>query len=236
MKKSVLICFPVLTAALILSSCLSYDLEDTGFADALIIVKTNETQTLYGLSLHTFSTKSISSVSAFPRSQPDITYNLTPYQNLKTDYVYETPAGSFSSVLPVTGDYIFKVNYSNGDTLTFINKLNSDIVMPPVIKKCSFNTSLQGVEIEWNTVENDDFYNVKMMDEQGKVIFVSPVFYPITTSYTLREDTQGWQLSSRPAEEAQVTVEVSSFRMESGGGNNHFQATGRSTQTITWGP
>ena len=235
MKTIFQITVPGLLAILFLVSCGNKDTERTGFGDAVIVVGSRGGTTVFGLNLHAFSTDKITSVIAYATDKPAETYTLVPWENLSTDFVYETPSAKFNATIPVTGEYRFKVNFTNGDTLTYTNKLTSVVVMPPQISKCSFRTAEKLIDLEWNAVENASFYNLKMYDSQGQIVFISPLFVQNRTTYTFGENSQGWQVNQIPANNAQMTIEVSTYLLEPGANGTLYQATGRTVSQVTWG-
>ena len=235
MKRLLFFLFPVLVISLFLISCNEDDQEHTGFCDAMIIVRTVGPQTLYGLNLHLFSLNPVSSVTATAKEQPSATFELSAFQNLSTEFMYETPVNLFSSGLPQTGDYYFKVKFSNGDTLTYTDNLSKETVLPPGIVKCNFKPAEKEIELEWSKVENASFYNIKLFDSKGVAVFVSPLFVTSYTSYTFGTGTQGWQVTKYPENNSVMTVEVTSYLLESSGELTDYQSAGRSVATVVWG-
>jgi hypothetical protein len=233
MKRLKYILVAIVTGAVVLTGCSGDNSEQEAFGDASVVVKRTGSTNIYGLNLHAFNTTKMSSATAYLKSKPTIAYTLEPYQNLLTDYIFETAPNSFTTTIPAAGDYIFKVKFFNGDTVTYTNTLAGDIVLPPELVKCSFNTTLKLVETEWKQVDNASFYNVKLYDSKGLALFVSPLFVSSRTSYSFGLNAQGWQTSNLASINTQLTLTISSYLVESGINSTLFQATGRtSTQVV----
>ncbi len=234
MKRIFQLLIPGFLAAAFLVSCKGKNAEKTGFGDAVIVARSSGGKTMFGLNLHAFSTDKMTSVTAYAASLPADAYTLTPWENLSTEYLYETSSDLFTTTIPVTGEYRFRVNFAGGDTITYTDKLTTEVVLPPQIIRCSFRPAEKLLDLEWSQVDNASFYNMKLYDSEEKILFISPLFVTSRTTYTFGENSQGWQVTQFPANKAPVTIEVSTYLLEPGANGALYQATGRTVTQVAW--
>jgi hypothetical protein len=218
-----------------LNSCIDSDIDPVGYGDAFILVEISGQDTLMGLGLHAFSYSEFTTVNVQHETDISKSYTLQAYLGYAQDFVWSTPRNEYSRALPVAGDYIFSATFRGGHTQVFYDKLYATVVYPPKLTKCLYNSDNQKVEVEWDRVSNADSYNVKLLNTDGDILFVSPVFNRITDIYIFDKSTQGWQTSSFPTVGQNVTVEVASYLLEVGANGNELQSVGKSRQVITWG-
>jgi hypothetical protein len=232
MKFSILF---LLTIPLLMSSCIDSETDPVGFGDAFILVEIVDQDTLMGLGLHAFSYSEFSSVSVQVTGHEDLVYTLQPYLGFKQDYVWNTPLAQYTSEPPVSGSYVFNATFKGGQTQTFSDMLNTAVVYPPEITSCEYVATSDLVDVEWETVTSADSYNVKLLAENGDILFVSPVFNRVTDNYSFGKTTQGWQTSTYPTNGQAVIVEVAAYLIEPGASNNELQSIGKAKSPIVWG-
>jgi hypothetical protein len=191
--------------------------------------------TVVGLGLHAFSYSEFKKVEVTVSGNSSLKYNLGPYLNYKQDYIWSTPGGDFGKTLPLAGEYLFNAVFTDDQTLVFYDRLTSDYILPPKIKSCVFNLQQRVAEVEWEKVRLADAYNVKLLDQTGKILFVSPTYNNAITFYTFGPDTQGWQTStSQPADGQIVIVEVAAYLTEALTDQNELQCISKTRTEITW--
>ncbi len=225
----------LLALILLVSSCVDTETDPMGFGDAFILVEIVDQDTLMGLGLHAFSYSEFSSVNVQVTGHEDLVYTLQPYLGFKQDFVWNTPLAQYTKERPVNGDYVFNATFKGGQTHTFFDVLQTTVVYPPVIKKCEYLASSSQIDVEWETVTNADSYNVKLLNENGDILFVSQVFNRVTDKFFFGKTTQGWQTSNYPASGQGVIVEVTAYLLEPGGSRNELQSVGKSKHPVIWG-
>jgi hypothetical protein len=231
LKIASLVFFPML-----LSSCIDNEVDLSGFGDAYILVEVNGQDTLKGLGLHAYSYTEFKSVVVNVTGNQSLTYTLTPYLDFKQDYLYTTPLYQFSKTLPTAGNYVFNATFTDGQSLAFSDLLTSDYIDVPKIKRCVYTKVTSTVDVEWEKVKLADAYNVKLIDQSGKILFVSPAYNNATITYSFGTGTQGWQSStSVPAEGQVVKVEVAAYLMEPTTAQDELQCISKIRTEITWG-
>jgi hypothetical protein len=218
------------------TSCFDNEVDLTAYGDAYILVEMNGQDTLKGLGLHAYSYSEFKSVSVTVPGNVSDPYLLSPYLDYHQDFIYTTPLTQYSKTLPVAGDYVFSAIFTDNNSLMFSDKLTSDFIAPPKIKSCSFIKANEHVVVEWNEVKNAGAYNVKLLDQSGKILFVSPVYSSSTVNYTFGTTTKGWQsTTSYPAENQVVKVEVAAYLLEASLEQNELQCISKSGAEIVWG-
>ncbi len=215
-------------------SCLKEE-DYEGFGDAYFVVEKVEQDTLKGLVLHAFSYSEFLSVTVTLQGNQDIRYELKPYLGYNQDFVWKTPANQLSTSLPATGDYVFNAIFNGGQTSTFYDKLTPEYILPPVIDVCEYVSTVKRVDVEWRDVAKADVYNVKLLNMNDSVLFVSEVYNSNITNFSFGESTRGWQTSSYPAKGQQVKVEVAAYLLEPGKSLDEIQAVSKSRRIIVWG-
>jgi hypothetical protein len=222
--------------SLLLSSCIDNEVDLTGFGDAYILVEVNGQDTVKGLGLHAYSYSEFKSVVVNVTGNQSLTYTLAPYLDLKQDFVYTTPLSQYAKTLPATGEYIFSAVFTDGRTLALYDRLTTDIISSPKVTRCAYVKQSAAVEVEWEKVKLADAYNVKLIDQSGKILFVSPAYNNSTTTYSFGSNTQGWQAStSVPAEGQVLKVEVAAYLMEPTLVQDELQCISKTRSEITWG-
>jgi hypothetical protein len=222
--------------SLLLFSCIDNEVDLTGFGDAYILVEVNGQDTVMGLGLHAYSYTEFKSVVVNVTGNQSLTYTLTPYLDFKQDYLYTTPLSQFSKNLPAAGTYVFTATFTDGQSLALSDLLTSDYIKPAKIKRCTYTKQTSQVDVEWEKVKLADAYNVKLIDQSGKILFVSPAYNNGTITYSFGPGTEGWQSStSVPAEGQVVKVEVAAYLMEATLAQDELQCISKTRAEITWG-
>lgn len=225
----------LLALSVSLGSCLSTDDPLTGYGDAYIIVETSGQDTLKGLGLHAFSYAEFSEVTAVAPGSAAVPYTLQAYLGYKQDFILETPRGEFTKMLPLTGTYLFSAKFTDGQLLNFSNELYTDVILPTVIKTAVYNITGQRVDVTWGSVLRANSFNVKLIDSEGKTLFLSPELNNSVTEISIARDTQGWQTADLPAQGNTLTVEVAAYLKEKNSSMNRLQCISRARTTVVWG-
>ncbi len=236
MKRNYLVkAFAMLVASASLVSCIEDSDELSANGDAFVVVQKVGQDTLMGLGLHAFSWVEFTSVTVAPPDNSALRYNLAAYQGYKQDFYWETPITEYDSDLPLAGDYLFSAVFTDGQTLAFSDKLAAGYLNPPLIKSCVYENGTGQVKVEWGSLANAQSYNVKLIDAEGIIRFVSPEYNSATTDYAFSKNTQGWQSTEYPASGDVVTIEVAAYLKENGPSDANLQCISKAGKVITWG-
>lgn len=225
----------LLIASMFFVSCFKDEVDYVGYGDAYVIVEKSGENVVKGLGLHAFSYSDFSGVKvAIPGSTSD-SVQLTSYLGYKQDYFWETPDEEFGTATPPAGDYVFSAVFADGHKLVFSNKLTSATILPPLIKMAEYVVSGEKVDTEWEIVSNADIYNVKLINDEEKVIYVSPELNAFATNWSFGKNTNGWQTNVYPVSGQILKVVVTAYLMEDGNSMGRLQAISRSESQIVWG-
>ncbi len=220
---------------LLFTSCFDSGVDLEGYGDAYILVSSDGQDSLKGLGLHAFSYSEFSSVMVSLTENPDTSFTLNPYMGYKQDFVYLTPKERYSESLPPAGDYVFNATFSDGESLKFFDKLTNEIIFPPEILLCAWVAANERVDVKWETVDKATYYNIKLLNMAGELLFVSPAYNSYATNYSFGLSSQGWISSVQPAAGDMVKVEVAAYMTEGESNEDNLQCISRSVREIRWG-
>ncbi|MDP4205299.1 MAG: hypothetical protein Q8859_04820, partial [Bacteroidota bacterium] len=132
MKKGKLIVLLSLFAGMALTSCLSSsDTTKQISGDASIEIKANvvgqTTTYLYAPTFYVQSTFAATKAIAYLKNDPSVSYNLTTLNAGGTLWSYVPASTEYKETKPTEGDYIFKVKFTDGDSLLTTDLLSSSI-------------------------------------------------------------------------------------------------------------
>jgi len=236
MKTNILIrVLLIFFLSVLMVGCFENDVELSGYGDAFILVEYNNLDTLKGLGLHAYSYSEFAAVNVTLKDNTTLSYTLDSYLGYKQDFYYNTPLTQYTKTIPLSGDYIFHATFTDGQLLEFYDRLTSDYILPPEITVCQYVVSNSRVDVTWKSVTKATFYNVKLLDGTGKILFVSPVYDSYTTDYSFSKNSQGWQTSTYPEDGQNVTVELAAYLLEPGSTDNELQSISKTKKVIIWG-
>ena len=185
--------------------------------------------------MHAYSSSEFATVTVTLKDNTALSYSLESYLGYKQDFTYGTPLAQYSKSIPLTGDYIFHATFTDGQILEFYDKLTGDYILPPEITLCQYVVSYSRVDLTWKSVTKATLYNVKLLDDTGKIIFVSPEYDSYTTDYSFSKTSQGWLTSTYPTDGQNVTVELAAYMVEPGSTDGSLQSISKSRKVIVWG-
>lgn len=217
-----------------LVSCLAEE-NPNGYGDAFIVAEMVGQDTLKGLSLHAFANTDFSSVTVNQSGNMAKTYVLSPYMGYRQDFMWNTPVSQLSRNLPATGDYVFNATFKDGQSQILYDKLATDYLLPPEMKVCEYILSSDKINVEWSAVPKANVYNIKLINLNDSVLFVSEVFNSGLTKFSFGKNTPGWQSATVPLTGQNVNIEIAAYLLESVSSLNQLQAVSKTHKTITWG-
>ncbi len=219
---------------MLLASCLDSGVDLDGYGDAYILVSSDGKDSLAGLGLHAFSYSEFASVKVTVHGNAELEYNLEPYLGYKQDFIWLTPKAEYSNTIPATGDYVFTATFADGQTMTFFDKLTNEVILPPKIVHCDYAEAQERVEVEWELVPGAGYYNVKLLNGEGELLFVSPAYNSMTNNYAFSQSSQGWLSSVLPLGGDTVSVEVAAYLLEPQSSMDYLQCISRTACELVW--
>ena len=218
-----------------LIACENDEPATVAYGDAYITVKVVEQDTVYGLFLHAYSNKNFIKVSVSPDEDTDITYELSSASAFKNEFYYETDEDKYQQSIPQTGNYTFSATIEGNEPISFSDKLTDDTIDPPAIVECIYDETDKRIELEWEKDNDADIYNIRIYDEDDKMVFSSAGFEHKDERINITSSTQGWLNSYTPSDGKTYTVELNAYLFESVRVNMDIQCKSSSTHDIVWG-
>lgn len=224
-----------------LVSCESEDIAFDPSVDAFIVTKTVENEgqvdTLYGLALHAFGNKAITSVDVTLTNDAEASFALDAYFGNPYDFYYETPEAEFTAEKPVLGDYNFTVLAESGEEEVMSDKLLEDAIYPTDLLEASYDEEKEETTLTWNEIEDADYFVIRVYDEEDKLVF-SPsraIGNGDMTEYSFKANTSGWLNGTVPSVGKNFRVELNSYMYESGQQGINLQTKTINEISIVWG-
>jgi len=215
-----------------LSSCNDEEIIASASGDVFITVKVEENDTLYGLAMHGFGNKNLSSITSIDEN--NTLYTLDSYYGSSYEYFYETDDESLSESIPGIGDYTFAFTFENGETDSDIDELTEDCIYPTTITTCEYDSTEEEISLEWDTNSDADFIVIYLNDENGDTTFISNSIDGSTTSYSISSDTEYWG-DYTPVEGEEYTVTIYTYLYETDEEDLNIQCRAENTSTVIWG-
>lgn len=229
--------FKILTIVLLtllVASCNKEENQATGVGDVLIVAKKSGANTVYGISIYSYTFSSFKSVTVVSTVAPEKTYTLKAYQNYKTNFYYETPDAEFTATKPAATTFNFSAIFENGVTHEFQDILTDKFLDVPVIEKCEYSTTNHKLDINWATLTNADSYAINILD--GSTTVFGSLEQPNTVkSYSISENGGGWASGFTPISGKTYKVKILAFLYEPNGTSYNVQATSVAETTVVWG-
>ncbi len=213
-----------------LNACVDSDFIKESGADFFIEVKSGSEGEVYANNYIVTGNYAISAVTVtLPNSSETI--NMEAANQFNYSFVRIAEDIDFSSGLPVTGNFLVTVEYSDGEILTISEEITTDVISPANILKAEWNDANNGYEVAWNNVENADLYIVRLIRSDDVTVFNSP-YIENDTTYTISPQGSGWDTNFSPSGN-NLQLEISAYLLEEND-NNSIQAVSRIDQDSQW--
>jgi hypothetical protein len=229
--------FKILTIVLLtilVASCMKEENQATGVGDVLIVAKKSGANTVYGISIYSYTLSSFKSVTAVSTAAPTKTYTLKSNQNYKTNFYYETPDAEFTATKPAATTFNFSFIFENGVTHEFQDILTDKSLEVPVIEKCEYNATKHLLEVSWAALTDADSYAINILDG-STTVFGSLELDNKVKSYSISENGGGWASGFTPVSGKTYKVKILAFLYEPNGTSFHVQASSVAETTVVWG-
>ncbi|NQU87223.1 MAG: hypothetical protein HQ541_15825 [Mariniphaga sp.] len=237
MKNILKIISILVVAALFLNtSCKVGEFNPGAQGDARIITLVTPNDTLFGLGLYAYTTGQFYSVSAYYTGATSGVYNLEPFNNSTYDYYYETPIEEMTGELPDAGEYIFDVEFKEGEFKTVSDYLTDEFVLPPFITLCEFNTDIDRIAISWANIVDEGLLKFNVYNQQRELLYASSSIDKSAIIFTFGYNSNTWEIEESPEVGEELILEIVFYTFELiNGGALNTQAVGIIEKTITWG-
>jgi len=225
---------------LVLSMAISCDKkndEDTTISgDVVIVSKKSGDNTVYALAYYAYSFSSMKSVTVTGIAN-STQVNLISTSTSASDYFAKEPTDNdFSTTKPLQDTFTFNAVFNSGSTSVAQDDLTSVILDPVTILSCQYNLANARAEFSWSALANADSYSIAILDDSGKIVFVSNAFANTNTQVNLTASTSGWS-ANNPATGKTYTVRIFAYKYEDSTNftSDNIQSTSYSQSTVVWG-
>lgn len=220
--------------AVFMASCFKADDQATGVGDALIVTKKTGSNTVYGISLYTYTYSSFQSVKAVSSAETGKTYTLKVNQGYKTNFYYETPEAEFTTTKPAASTFNFSAIFENGVSNEFQDALSDKVLPLPSIDTCKYNSKSGVLEVSWATVAGANSYAISILDG-STTVFGSAELANTSKTFSISANGAGWVSGIKPLSGKTYTVRLLAFLYEAEPNVYNVQATSVAEKTVVWG-
>lgn len=207
-------------------------------ADAYVVKKMIDEEVQFGVALFAYGNKAIARATVDPPTgAADDSFELEPAESSVYTYYKEPAADDFTPTFPIEGQYVFDVESEDGETLQETDLLENGLLEIPVITDATYHSGDESMNVEWEAPEIADGHVVKMLDEEGEVIFLSYTLIATADEYDINQGSGNWNGTASTGQT--YTLQVQAFTYESGVSQENLLynikeiATGE--MEITWG-
>ncbi len=217
------------------SSCNEENDDYTVTGDAVVIAKTSGTSTVYAMAYYAYASNSLKTVSVQSVLDPSNKVELASNGLYTTNFIKDPDDADFSTTKPSSDTFTFSAVFENGNTYETTDVVSSDILEPPTIEKCTYNTEKAYAEFSWTALTNADSYVISVYDGAGAVVFRSSEVSSTVTSGYLSASATGWS-SGYPVSGATYKVRILAFKYENSTNPSsyHVQSTSYSETSLLW--
>lgn len=227
----------LLAAPLMMTSC--NDDEPEAFealADVYYISQMSDGELQYGTYYYAYGNGPINSVTVTLPGGDEV--ELDESFNTGTTWANEPDSADFSSDLPEEGNFLFNVVSENGESLQVTEMLEVDSLAIPAFTKTEYGDNTFGYSLEWNDVEGADAYLVRIIDEDGEIIYNSYTINGDVNEYEMLQETTGYWDESPSANET-YTFQILAYSFDDDADASNYvyniQQISMGETTIVWG-
>jgi hypothetical protein len=211
-KRKILPIAFVVSITLLLFSCLEEDAPLTAYGDVFIESIQKGDSIYYGVYFWTYSSGKLAKVTV-NREGVDEKIVLDSLAGRYT-YSHIPDSTEFKTTKPAKSNYIFNVDFENGEKYEMADLLDSSALKPVVIKECYFDSTHENLVIDWEGNSLALRYRVVLEDENNKIAFISELLLPTQTSLSIYLNSNGWTANMQPEGGEKYKVSVSAFQYE----------------------
>ncbi len=183
-------------------------------ADAYVVKKNFDGETKYATTFYVFANQNISSAAVTPPSGAGGSFDLVPAPN--SVYTYEkTPGtGDFETNPPAEGEYLFDVVSDRDESVQLIDLLKNGNLGVPEISGHTFHDINSSLSVTFHAAANADGYVVRLLDQDGKIVFLSYTLSATSEEFNINPDSGSWLAT--PASGATYILQIQAFSYENG--------------------
>jgi len=186
-------------------------LEFEVYADAFVMKKVIDNEVKHGVSYFAYGNKGISSATVTPPAGEP--FELVVSEESTFTFLKETSEEEFVSSLPQNGSYLFDVESKDGETVQVTEVVENGTLEIPVITETTYHSEDATMTVEWEESENADGFVVRLLDDEGKVKFLSYALNPTVDEFNINSSSGSWANQAYSGDE--LTLQLQAFTYES---------------------
>lgn len=193
----------------ILSSCTNDDKGEDfeAFADALIIKKLINGEAKTAIAYYVYGNNSIASAKVIPPGGLDGSVSLSAIDGRKYDYAHLPDSMNFSTLPPISGNYMFEIESAKGEKIQQADFLEVTILNIPEITYTSYNSSILTLTVKWKALSGSDGISVILSDKEGNPVFSSNILGPSATEFHIGTGGGSWISSANIGDDLVLQIQ-----------------------------
>jgi hypothetical protein len=180
----------IISTILTFSSCIDLNTEPRYFADAFIVSRIVEGDTLFAIDAQAQSNMPISKVS-LRSDNSESTIELKSITPDSTIFEHITPITNYFKQLPKAGSYIFDFVLQNGTQNSDYEVIKSKWIKPFHISSISFNSNDMSETFDWPEVTDANYYYAQLV-RNDTIVFKSGLINKEFSSVKVYPNSNGW--------------------------------------------
>ncbi|MGM0620461.1 MAG: hypothetical protein ACQETJ_05400, partial [Bacteroidota bacterium] len=112
------------------------------------------------------------------------------------------------------GSYLFDVESKDGETVQVTEVVENGTLEIPVITGTTYHSEDATMTVEWEESENADGFVVRLLDDEGRVKFLSYALNPTVDEFNINSGSGNWANQAYSGDE--LTLQLQAFTYESG--------------------
>lgn len=215
--------------AFLLASCMDDDDVTPEMAgDVYYLAKATEQDTVYALGFQAASNVDVVSVYAESAYYPYVSLVMS----YSTYFYYDPDEYEYMPGVPSPDNFVFTAQLSSGETLSASDQLQAAYLDPVEIVSAEFQGS-GTLLAAWNGTEGAEYYQIRMLDQSGNVVYLSEGLSSSATSYTITAGNGEWAGGYSPSTGEVLTLEVVAYLFDYPD-TSKYQSLSMADTTVEW--
>jgi hypothetical protein len=154
----------------------------------------------------------------------------------KYTYAHIPARDTYTTERPESGNYLFDVEFEDGTTELAEDYLEPGYVVPVDFTTLGWDTASNKLIIEWDKVDNADYYGLVLKNENEEIIYESGIINNIYNRISLNNYTTGWKDGLLPESGDSLKVIHTTYRFEYQISTYDLQCLAvNDVNTVAWG-
>jgi hypothetical protein len=193
-------------------SCKEEETPLTAYGDVLIKSVQSDDSVLYGIYYFAYSWEKMTKATVY-REGENTKITLDSIEGRYT-YTHIPDSSEFVTSKPHRANYIFNVEFDNGEQYEASDILDSTALTPPVIKECYFDQEDGRLVIDWEANTLADLYFVVLERDNKEIVFQSEALSVSKTVLWISSSSYGWLTNKQPEGGEKYRVIISAYQYE----------------------